>query len=161
MTGTRAVRAPANNRASAARHRAASEASTGMVPISGSRCPRCTSTARIAVRRGSAPLSRCPRQASALSEGVRTVTSAMEKRGPRRLIFLSPLNVAECHRRAALFSALLLLRLEQLPREIGNFSHLATAIGGQMTWYGVPAALKSIYGEHPLGLTVFMRIRAR
>ncbi|HJW99716.1 MAG TPA: hypothetical protein VJ453_06130 [Terriglobales bacterium] len=46
-------------------------------------------------------------------------------------------------------------------REIGNFSHLATAIGGQMTWYGVPAALKSIYGEHPLGLTVFMRIRAR
>ena len=52
-------------------------------------------------------------QASALSEGVRTVPSAMEKRGPRRLILLSPLNVAECHRRAALFSALLLLRLFQ------------------------------------------------
>jgi len=52
-------------------------------------------------------------QPCALSEGVRTVTSAMEKRGPRRLIFLSSLSVAECHRRAALFSALLLLRLFQ------------------------------------------------
>jgi putative NADH-flavin reductase len=52
-------------------------------------------------------------QPSVLSEGVRTVTSAMEKRGPRRLIFLSSLSVAECHRRAALFSALLLLRFFQ------------------------------------------------
>jgi putative NADH-flavin reductase len=52
-------------------------------------------------------------QESALSEGVRTLTSAMERRGPRRLIFLSSLNVAECHRRAALFSAILLFRLFQ------------------------------------------------
>ncbi len=52
-------------------------------------------------------------QDNALSDGVRTVTSAMERRGPRRLIFMSSLNVAECHRRAALFSAILLFRLFQ------------------------------------------------
>ena len=36
---------------------------------------------------------------------------------------------------------------------------LATAFGGQLTLYGKPAFLNSIYGQHPGGFIVFMRIR--
>jgi hypothetical protein len=46
-------------------------------------------------------------------------------------------------------------------REIGDIPHLATAIGAQVTWYGVPPVLKSQYGDHPEGLTFFVRLRAR
>jgi putative NADH-flavin reductase len=45
-----------------------------------------------------------------LSDRVRTLTGAMERCGPRRLVFLSALSVLECRRRATLFSALFLLR---------------------------------------------------
>jgi putative NADH-flavin reductase len=41
---------------------------------------------------------------------LRTLTGAMERCGPRRLVFLSALGVLECRRRATLFSALFLLR---------------------------------------------------
>jgi hypothetical protein len=43
-------------------------------------------------------------------------------------------------------------------REIGDIPHLSTAIGGQVTWYGVPDSLKSIYGAHPVGVLAFIRI---
>ena len=46
-------------------------------------------------------------------------------------------------------------------REVGNISHLATAIGGQITWYGVPGALQQIYGTHPLGAVLFLRVRVK
>lgn len=46
-------------------------------------------------------------------------------------------------------------------REVGHLSHLATALGAQFMWYGVPAVLKPIYGSHPVGGLVFLRIRAR
>src|SRR5262249_18480662 len=36
---------------------------------------------------------------------------------------------------------------------------LATAFGAQVTLYGKPAFLNSIYGQHPAGVIVFMRIR--
>ena len=45
-------------------------------------------------------------------------------------------------------------------REVGNISHLATAIGGQFTWYGVPDVLRTTYGTHPVGVTLFLRVRA-
>jgi hypothetical protein len=45
-------------------------------------------------------------------------------------------------------------------REFGHIPHLSTAIGGQLTWYGVPDTLKSIYGEDPIGALVFLRVRA-
>jgi putative NADH-flavin reductase len=45
------------------------------------------------------------------SEGVQTIKDAMERRGPLRLVFLSSLNEEDVHRRAALFSAVFLLRL--------------------------------------------------
>jgi len=45
-------------------------------------------------------------------------------------------------------------------REFGNIPHLSTAIGGQFTWYGVPNVLKTTYGSDPVGVTVFLRVRA-
>ncbi len=46
-------------------------------------------------------------------------------------------------------------------REIGHVPHLALAAGGQLTWYGVPEALRPQYGAHPLGALLFLRIRTR
>jgi hypothetical protein len=37
--------------------------------------------------------------------------------------------------------------------------HLASAIGGQFTTYGVPDILKPIYGSHPVGVAIFIRLR--
>ncbi len=45
-------------------------------------------------------------------------------------------------------------------REVGHIPHLSTAIGGQVTWYGVPHVLKTTYAEHPVGAILFVRIRA-
>ena len=44
-------------------------------------------------------------------------------------------------------------------REVGRLPHLSTAIGTQITWYGLPDALKPTYGSHPLGGIVFLRLR--
>lgn len=46
-------------------------------------------------------------------------------------------------------------------RELWHIPHIATALGGQMTWYGVPDALKSLYGSHPVGAIIFLRLRSR
>ena len=46
-------------------------------------------------------------------------------------------------------------------REIGNVSHLATALGGQLTWYGVPDVLRTDYGTRPVGVTLFLRVRLK
>jgi hypothetical protein len=45
-------------------------------------------------------------------------------------------------------------------REVGDIPHLSTAIGGQLTWYGVPAVLGADYGAHPLGVVLFLQLRA-
>ncbi len=37
--------------------------------------------------------------------------------------------------------------------------HVSTAIGGQATFYGKPAILTPIYGDHPVGAVVFVRLR--
>ncbi len=37
--------------------------------------------------------------------------------------------------------------------------HLATALGGQITFYGAPASLHSVYGSHPRGVVLFLRVR--
>jgi hypothetical protein len=44
-------------------------------------------------------------------------------------------------------------------RDLGHIPHLATALGGEFEWYGVPTVLKPVYGEHPVGGVVFLRIR--
>ena len=45
-------------------------------------------------------------------------------------------------------------------REIARVSHVSTALGVQMMWYGVPAALQSDYGRHPIGAAMYLRVRA-
>jgi len=46
-------------------------------------------------------------------------------------------------------------------RDFGDIPHLATAIGGQFTWYGLPQTLRTAYGSHPVGASLFLRVRAR
>jgi hypothetical protein len=46
-------------------------------------------------------------------------------------------------------------------RDIGHFAHLSTAVGAQVTWFGVPTALQPVYGTHPVSLVAFVRVRAR
>jgi hypothetical protein len=46
-------------------------------------------------------------------------------------------------------------------RDIGNLPHVSTAIGAQVTWYGVPQVLKPLYGVHPFGAIAFVRFRAK
>jgi hypothetical protein len=44
-------------------------------------------------------------------------------------------------------------------REVGRIPHLATGLGAQFTWHGVPDVLRPTYGEHPVGGIVFLRLR--
>jgi hypothetical protein len=44
-------------------------------------------------------------------------------------------------------------------RDVDLVPHLASAIGGQFTTYGVPDRLKPIYGGHPAGVALFVRLR--
>ncbi len=45
-------------------------------------------------------------------------------------------------------------------REFGFIPHVASAIGGQFTQYSQPASLDAIYGSHPFGVVMFVRLRA-
>lgn len=45
-------------------------------------------------------------------------------------------------------------------REIGHIPHIAAALGGQFTTYGLPAALTTTYGARPYGIVIFLRLRA-
>ena len=44
-------------------------------------------------------------------------------------------------------------------RDINLLPHLATALGGQVTLYGVPRTLRPTYGSNPVGVVFFVRIR--
>jgi len=44
-------------------------------------------------------------------------------------------------------------------REVGHLLHLSTGIGAQFSWYGVPDVLKPLYGSHPVGGAIFLRLR--
>jgi len=44
-------------------------------------------------------------------------------------------------------------------REFGWIPHVSTALGGQLTVYSAPAALQPIYGSHPVGGLLFLRLR--
>jgi hypothetical protein len=44
-------------------------------------------------------------------------------------------------------------------RDIDFLPHLASAIGGQFTTYGVPCVLTPLYGSHPVGIVLFVRLR--
>jgi hypothetical protein len=44
-------------------------------------------------------------------------------------------------------------------RDFALIPHVASALGAQVTTYGAPEMLKPIYGAHPLGAMVFVRLR--
>jgi hypothetical protein len=44
-------------------------------------------------------------------------------------------------------------------RDFDIVPHLSSALGIQVTIYGVPEGLKVIYGSHPAGLVMFVRFR--
>jgi hypothetical protein len=44
-------------------------------------------------------------------------------------------------------------------REFPLIPQLSTAVGAQLSWYGVPDSLKAAYGSHPVGVAVFLRLR--
>ncbi|HEY1462675.1 MAG TPA: hypothetical protein VGF44_04595 [Terriglobales bacterium] len=46
-------------------------------------------------------------------------------------------------------------------REVGDVPHLSVAMGGQLTWYGVPEILRVSYENHPVGAVLFLRLRAK
>jgi hypothetical protein len=44
-------------------------------------------------------------------------------------------------------------------RDFDVIPHVASSIGAQFTTYGVPDILKQIYGAHPAGIAIFVRLR--
>lgn len=44
-------------------------------------------------------------------------------------------------------------------REFPVLPHFSTALGAQANFYGKPSSLDAIYGQHPLGFVVFVRLR--
>jgi len=44
-------------------------------------------------------------------------------------------------------------------RDVDLVPHLASAIGAQVTTYGVGRPLQATYGTDPVGVTVFLRLR--
>ena len=44
-------------------------------------------------------------------------------------------------------------------RDFDLIPHLRTALGAQVTTYGVPKILQADYGTHPVGVYVFVRLR--
>ena len=45
-------------------------------------------------------------------------------------------------------------------REFNFVPHVSSALGGQYTLYAKPSSLDSIYGAHPMGVLLFLRLRA-
>jgi hypothetical protein len=45
-------------------------------------------------------------------------------------------------------------------REFNFVPHVASALGAQYTLYAKPASLDSLYGAHPMGVVMFLRLRA-
>ena len=43
--------------------------------------------------------------------------------------------------------------------DLPMYAHTSTAIGAQVTTYGVPDALRPVYGSNPVGVAVFLRFR--
>jgi hypothetical protein len=46
-------------------------------------------------------------------------------------------------------------------RDIGTFRNLQAGVGANVTAYGIEAALKPFYGDHPWGANIFVRFRLK
>jgi hypothetical protein len=46
-------------------------------------------------------------------------------------------------------------------RDIGIFWNVKTGLGANVMFYGIPDAIKPYYGDHPLGVNVYLRLRLK
>ena len=46
-------------------------------------------------------------------------------------------------------------------RDIGIFWNVETGLGANVMFYGMPDAIKSYYGDHPMGVNVYLRLRLK
>jgi hypothetical protein len=46
-------------------------------------------------------------------------------------------------------------------RDIGVFHHAETGVGANFTAYTTPDAIKPYYGNHPVGVNVYVRVRLK
>jgi hypothetical protein len=46
-------------------------------------------------------------------------------------------------------------------RDLGIFHGAQTGLGANVSLYGIPTSIQSYYGDHPLGVNVYLRIRLR
>ena len=46
-------------------------------------------------------------------------------------------------------------------RDLGTFFGVQTGLGMNVSWYGIPDAIKPYYGSHPVGVNVYLRVRLR
>lgn len=46
-------------------------------------------------------------------------------------------------------------------RELGGYGNLSLAVGGNVSGYAIPAAIRPSYGDHPWGANIFLRLRLR
>jgi hypothetical protein len=46
-------------------------------------------------------------------------------------------------------------------RDLGTFHHAQTGLGANISMYEIPEAIKIFYGDHPLGVSVYLRVRLK
>jgi hypothetical protein len=46
-------------------------------------------------------------------------------------------------------------------RDLGTFHGAQTGLGANVSLYGIPASITPYYGDHPMGVNVFLRVRLR
>ena len=46
-------------------------------------------------------------------------------------------------------------------RDIGTFWNVETGLGANVMLYGIPDAIKPYYGDHPMGVTLYLRLRLK
>jgi len=46
-------------------------------------------------------------------------------------------------------------------RDIGIFRNVETGLGANVMLYGIPDSIKPFYGDHPLGVSVYLRLRLK
>ncbi len=46
-------------------------------------------------------------------------------------------------------------------RDLGDFKDIETGVGANLTAYAIPSSLKPYYGDHPVGLNIYLRLRLK
>ena len=46
-------------------------------------------------------------------------------------------------------------------RDVDLFEHVETGIGANFSAYSLPGSIKPVYGDHPVGANMYLRLRLR